>query len=95
MRNRAAFQKGRTALEQLLELKLPDEWPAFPEAFALHGADPLANPPHPTTPWPGCFFVDRALRAVVGNGGFAGAPTPDGEIEIGYEVPPAYQRLCE
>jgi RimJ/RimL family protein N-acetyltransferase len=90
--HRAAFQKGRAALEQLLRLKLPDEWPAFPEAFSPHEAEPLANPPHVATPWPGYFFVDRVLRTVVGNGGFAGAPSPDGEIEIGYEVAPAYQR---
>ena len=51
---RAAFQKVRAALEQLLELKLPDEWPTFREAFALHGADPLAKTAR-TTPWPGYF----------------------------------------
>jgi RimJ/RimL family protein N-acetyltransferase len=83
--HKAALASGRAQLAALLGCDLPDQWPAFPEAF-----DP--DSPDPATPeWPAYFFVSRERGLVVGNGGYCGAPR-DGEIEIGYEVAPAFRR---
>lgn len=72
-----------SALAAHLGVSVPDGWPTFPEAF---------DPAFPFDPdWPGVLFVDDEAASLVGNGGFAGPPTAGGEVEIGYEVAPAFQ----
>jgi RimJ/RimL family protein N-acetyltransferase len=78
--HKLALQTGRTQLQALLGAALPDGWPQFPEAF-----DPAYEQP---AAWPAYFFVSPAEGMLVGNGGFAGTPTDNGEIEIGYEIAP-------
>ncbi len=84
-RHKNALQQGRNLLAELLDVRLPDGWPEFPEAFASN----TANAPEPSS-WPSYFFVSQQDRAVVGNGGFAGVPV-DGEVEIGYEIAPEFR----
>lgn len=52
------------------------------------GADPAAQP------WLGRAIVieDHAGRHVIGTVGFHSPPGPDGRVEIGYRVEPAYRR---
>jgi [ribosomal protein S5]-alanine N-acetyltransferase len=83
--HKVALRAGKPELSSLLGVKLFDAWPTFPEAFASRDgarntADVLANE------WPGYFFIDRAQRCLVGNGGFVGPPTESGIVEIGYEI---------
>lgn len=80
---RAACARNPKDLEPLLGLDVPDGWPEFPEAFTA--SLPAGGE------WPGFLFVDSALRSVVGNGGFAGPPDAAGQVEIGYEVAPAFR----
>jgi RimJ/RimL family protein N-acetyltransferase len=89
-RHRRAFHVGRGTLARLLGVSVPDDWPHYPEALALlHvDADPAAAAPGA---WGGYFFIDPAQRALIGNGGFHGAPNSRGEVEIGYEIAPAYR----
>ncbi len=80
---RAACAEGPERLTALLGLGVPEGWPEFPEAF---------DPSFPCNDeWPGFLFIDRARRTVVGNGGYAGPPNLEGEVEIGYEVAPAFR----
>jgi RimJ/RimL family protein N-acetyltransferase len=83
--HKRALADGRDTLAAYLGLSLPDDWPEFPEAFELHSTDSVETPR-----WPGYFFVSKFHQSVVGNGGFAGQPQ-DGEIEIGYEIAPAFR----
>jgi RimJ/RimL family protein N-acetyltransferase len=44
--------------------------------------------------WAKWYFArpQGARFALIGNGGFKGAPSPDGTVEIGYSIVPAQQR---
>jgi RimJ/RimL family protein N-acetyltransferase len=52
-------------------------------------ADPAAQP------WLGRAIVveDQAGRHIIGTIGFHSPPEPDGRVEVGYRVEPAYRRL--
>lgn len=93
LEHKVAFHRGREALSGLLGVAVPLEWPEFPEAFALpvNGAGSVGEP-EPNR-WPGYLFVDRSKGALIGNGGYAGEPNKAGEVEVGYEVAPAYRNL--
>lgn len=80
---RAACSASPQNLKVLLGLDVPERWPEFPEAFDV--SFPFNEE------WPGFLFVDRAVNSVVGNGGYAGPPDASGEVEIGYEVAPAFR----
>ena len=79
---KSTFQRSRTKFSQLLELDLPEGWPEFPEAFGT-------DAPQAEAPWTGYLFL--ADGKLVGNGGFAGSPDPEGTVEIGYEIAPEYR----
>jgi RimJ/RimL family protein N-acetyltransferase len=86
-RHKLAFAASRAELGQMLGVRLPDSWPAFPEAFTPTRADTLASP----SGWGGYFFLDLAEDALIGNGGFHGPPADTGVVEIGYEVAPEFR----
>ena len=93
LEHKVAFHRGREALSGLLGVAVPLEWPEFPEAFTLPviGAVSVGEP-EPNR-WPGYLFVDRGIGALIGNGGYFGEPNGSGEVEVGYEVAPAYRNL--
>src|SRR5262245_60452030 len=85
-----ALARGHFELGRLLGVTIPGGWPHFPEAYTPDrlqslppGQDSDARGPY--------FFINPAERALVGSGGFAGGPDARGEVEIGYEIAPAYQ----
>src|SRR5262245_10744297 len=85
-----ALERGRDELGRLLGLTIPDGWPHFPEAYTPDRLQSL-TPGQDGGEWGTYFFTHRAEQALVGSGGFAGGPNARGEIEIGYEIAPAYQ----
>ncbi len=91
-RHRRAFRTGRETLGRLLGVSIPDDWPHYPEALALlkMDVDPAVASVAPRA-WGGYLFIDHANRALVGNGGYHGGPNSAGEVEIGYEIAPAYR----
>jgi ribosomal-protein-alanine N-acetyltransferase len=62
-------------------------WVGFPEALP-HVLDGARR--EPESPWGSHLFFDEADGALVGFGGFKGAPR-DGEVELGYAVAPSRQ----
>ncbi|WP_261165062.1 GNAT family N-acetyltransferase [Microbacterium sp. Marseille-Q6965] len=85
----AAAERSHAELATLLDARIPDGWPEFPEAIphtraAIH--DDPAN-----AEWWMYFFVDERSGDLVGSGGFAGPPT-DGVAEVGYEIAPRFRR---
>lgn len=93
LEHKVAFQQGLEALSGLLGVAMPLEWPEFPEAFALPViSDASVGEPEPNR-WPSYLFVDRRKGALIGNGGYSGAPDQAGEVEVGYEVAPAYRNM--
>ena len=87
-RHKVALAASKRDLASMLGVSLPEEWPQFPEAFAppSAGTEVVA-----TGEWGGYFFVDAGLGALVGNGGFHGRPTAEGEAEVGYEIAPGFR----
>jgi RimJ/RimL family protein N-acetyltransferase len=61
-------------------------WNSFPEALR-HVRDSVAANPA-SVEWGTRLFVDDAADppVMVGWGGFKGAPSPEGEVELGYEI---------
>jgi RimJ/RimL family protein N-acetyltransferase len=81
---------SRADLSRALGVKtLPDGWPQFAQAFA----PPTADRPLPPPDWGNYFVIHRQAKALIGNGGFKGAPDEAGKVEIGYEVAPALRNL--
>ena len=89
--HRRAFHAGRGELGRVLGATIPDGWPHYPEALALLKIDvDLSGAIATPGAWGGYLFIDRVNHALVGNGGYHGAPNSEGEVEIGYEIAPGY-----
>jgi [ribosomal protein S5]-alanine N-acetyltransferase len=85
----SAALEGRNALEGLLGVSVAEGWEGFPEALpilrASHEGKPEAHR------WGSLFFIEPEVPALVGFGGFKGSPSPDGVVEIGYAIAPAFR----
>ncbi|RYF30317.1 MAG: N-acetyltransferase [Comamonadaceae bacterium] len=86
MQHKLALTSSKAKLQEMLGVEIPDHWPQFPEAFEVRAEDTGAS-----ELWPSYFFVCPSESVLVGNGGFAAPPNNAGEVEIGYEIAPAYQ----
>jgi RimJ/RimL family protein N-acetyltransferase len=86
----SAAVAGREALEALLGVSVADGWEGFPEALPVIRASYRERPG--VHAWGALFFVEPEARTLVGFGGFKGAPSADGVVEIGYAIAPAFQR---
>jgi RimJ/RimL family protein N-acetyltransferase len=78
------FQLDRGVMAAMIDATLPEGWPEFPQAFRL--SDIESN-----EPWCGYVFVECRTRWIVGNGGFVSPPDRAGDVEIGYEIAPAFR----
>lgn len=84
-----ALLHGNEALAQTLGIDVPEQWTEYPE-MVLVAYDKLRNDPSLL----GWFFylaIHKTDNRLVGTGGFKGRPTPDGVVEIGYEVSLEYR----
>jgi ribosomal-protein-alanine N-acetyltransferase len=80
---------GANALEALLDVSVAVGWEGFPEALPFLCASYSEHPQG--HPWGSLFFVELQSRTLVGLGGFKGAPSSDGVVEIGYAIAPAFR----
>jgi ribosomal-protein-alanine N-acetyltransferase len=88
-------------LARLLAAAIATDWAVFPEALPVtrdaYAGKPLSNAPsNPSlnaslNPWGTILFLLRDPRTLVGMGGYKGAPSRDGIVEIGYAVAPAFR----
>jgi ribosomal-protein-alanine N-acetyltransferase len=85
----SAALEGRNALERSLGVSIAEDWEGFPEAL------PVLHASHESKPegdqWGCLFFIALEARTLVGFGGFKGSPSPDGVVEIGYAIAPAFR----
>ena len=92
-RHKAAFLHGKDELAAMLQVKIPDRWPLFPQAFSLPASpalDEVGELEQPASDWCAYFFIHPKAGILVGNGGFKGSPDDQGIVEIGYEIAAEY-----
>lgn len=84
-----AALEGRGALEAALGVSVAEGWEGFP------GALPIIRAACAKTPdghrWGSLFFIEPQASTLVGFGGFKGPPSPEGVVEIGYAIAPAFR----
>ena len=85
----SAALEGRGALERLLGVSVAEGWEGFPEALPVLRAAYEGNPEG--HPWGSSFFIELEVHTLVGFGGFKGPPSPDGVVEVGYAIAPAFR----
>jgi ribosomal-protein-alanine N-acetyltransferase len=85
----SAAVEGRNALEALLGVSVAEDWAGFPEALPILRDSYVAHPEGHT--WGSLFFIELEASTLVGFGGFKGSPSPDGVVEIGYAIAPAFR----
>lgn len=85
----SAAIEGRGALEALLGVPVAEDWEGFPDALPILRASHEKNPEGQR--WGSLFFIELEARTLVGFGGFKGSPSPDGVVEIGYAIAPAFR----
>src|SRR5262245_16706579 len=85
----SAALEGRSALEGLLGVSVAEGWEGFPEALPILRASYERNPEGDV--WGYLFFIEPEVSTLVGFGGFKGSPSPEGVVEIGYAIAPAFR----
>lgn len=74
---------------QLGGVTIADQWMHFPDAMAWMRDYLLEHPDE--LGWWSYLVIHQADFQLIGTGGYKGVPDPDGVVEIGYEIAPAYQ----
>lgn len=81
--------EGSDAFETTYGLRVMEGYITFEGALEYLLANTDAE--SPLTVWGSYLFIHRIDHAVIGFGGFKGAPDAEGMVEIGYGVAPSYQ----
>jgi RimJ/RimL family protein N-acetyltransferase len=86
-----AIARDPASLGSLLNASIPEGWPRFPPAYPrlleMLGKEPLLA----LSGWWLYLFVNPEQHALVGCGGFRGAPDSRGVVEVGCEIAPVYR----
>ncbi|RAI98699.1 RimJ/RimL family protein N-acetyltransferase [Chitinophaga skermanii] len=84
-----AFFHGNDELSNILGIEVPENWTEFPEMIIL-AYDKLRNDPS-MLGWFFYFVIHKTDKKIIGTGGFKGRPSPEGVVEIGYEISEDYR----
>lgn len=79
------------AFAKLLKVRLAVDWISFGIASFEYTLNFLSEIPQ-SYGWLSYFPIHKADRCLIGSGGYKGPPSSGGEVEIGYEIAPAYRR---
>jgi ribosomal-protein-alanine N-acetyltransferase len=84
-----ALIEGSETFEDAFGLCVIDGYLEFPEAlpYSLELLKSDTVPPE----WLSYLFIHTADKALIGLGGYVGAPDANGQVEIGYGIAPAYR----
>lgn len=81
---------GDKDLSRLLEVEVPDPWSTFGHPAFVYAFEQVIRDPGSQRWWTYLPII-RARQILAGSGGYKGPPDPDGMVEIGYEIAPAFQ----
>jgi RimJ/RimL family protein N-acetyltransferase len=82
--------KGGNTLQDMLDIKIPDEWTEFGDAPFTYALEKIQADPSSTIWW-SWLPILISENILIGNSGYKGPPI-DGVVEIGYEVARDYRR---
>ena len=85
-----AIMRDKQELGQMLNVKIAEGWPEFPESIQ-HVYEMLKSDPA-SPEWGYHVFVHTKDQTLVGEGGYKGKPDKEGTVEIGYAIVPEYRR---
>jgi [ribosomal protein S5]-alanine N-acetyltransferase len=83
-----ALIEGASAFESKFGVKVVEGYLEFPEALPYSLKQLQSGAPET---WMSYLFIHTADHALIGMGGYKGAPDTEGMVEIGYGIAPAYR----
>jgi RimJ/RimL family protein N-acetyltransferase len=84
-----ALRRGKDALGAALGVRVPPEWPTFPESIMAF--EEVVKGDAEWHGWGTWLVVHAADRVLIGEGGYGGPPDEARQVEIGYAIVPAYR----
>lgn len=81
---------GNEFLAKELGTAVDEEWTEFGKAPVEYALQMMAEDQNQDKWW-SYLPILKSENKLIGSGGFKGAPTPEGTVEIGYEIAPAYR----
>ncbi|SFC30591.1 Acetyltransferase (GNAT) family protein [Flexibacter flexilis DSM 6793] len=81
---------GNQYLGHELKVQVLDDWSEFGVDALRYALDKLAENPEENGWWT-YWAVHPHDQKLIGGGGYKGQPSPDGVVEIGYEIAPSYR----
>lgn len=88
--NLKAAIAGNDHLAEALSVTVQDHWTEFGLAALQFTLDRLSEGENEQGWW-AYFIILKEENKLIGSGGYKGQPTPDGMVEIGYEIAPEYR----
>ena len=82
--------EGDEALNKYLELEVPEHWSTFGMPSFRFALDQVTKDPENARWWTYLTLFPEE-EALVGSCGYHGPPSPEGEVEIGYEIASGFQ----
>jgi [ribosomal protein S5]-alanine N-acetyltransferase len=84
--------EGNEVLAKKINVIVQDNWSEFGDAALQYSLDKLMESEEEKNWWT-YFPVYKSENKLIGSGGYKGKPTPEGTVELGYEIAPAYRNL--
>jgi len=82
--------KGNENLAHKLKVIVPDNWSEFGIGILQYSLDRLLESEEENNWWM-YFPIHKQDNKLIGSGGYKGKPTPDGTVELGYEIASDYR----
>lgn len=82
--------EGNESLAAKLNVSVPEQWSEFGVEALEYAREKLAESKREAGWWT-YFPIHTEDNQLIGSGGFAGSPSPQGTVEIGYEIIEAYR----
>lgn len=81
---------GNGNLTKKLNVTIQDPWTEFGLGALQYSLDRLSESPAESGWWT-YFPIHKQDNKLIGSGGYKGKPTPEGTVELGYEIAPNYR----
>lgn len=81
---------GDKNLAEILGVKVQNDWTIFGTEVLQYSHDRLSESKDETGWWT-YFPIHKQDNTLIGSGGYKGQPTPEGAVELGYEIAAVYR----